>query len=176
MGFTGFILKDLAAIFGPFAYTAKGLHKQMTRHKQPTSFIRKARIMQGQRDLRQCNETEKQKAMEMVSHGWSIVQQFWALMDQKHGEGLTGKVAAKKERNAWKLSGAFENVQMAEKALEASKHGESLEGVFAEQEKEKKLASKPKENVIGNVREGDLTEDEATNDPPNVDREKAKNQ
>jgi len=174
MGFTGFILKDLAAIFGPFAYTAKGLHKQLTRHKQPTSFIRKARIMQGQRDLRQCSEPEKQKAMEMVSHGWSIVQQFWALMDQKHGEGLSGKVAARKERNAWKSSGAFENVQMAEKALEASKNGESLEGVFAEQEKEKKLARKPRENVIDNVQEGDLTEDETTKEPHKVNGEKEK--
>jgi len=165
MGFTGFILKDLAAIFGPFAYTAKGLHKQMTRHKQPTTFIRKARIMQGQRDLRRCSEPQKQKAVEMVSHGWSVVQQFWALMDQKHGEGFAGKVAARKERNAWKSSGAFENVQMAEKALEASKNGESLEGVFAEQEKEKRVASMPRENVIGNVQEGNLAEDDITTEP-----------
>jgi len=175
MGFTGFILKDLAAIFGPFAYTAKGLHKQMTRHKQPTNFIRKARIMQGQRDLRQCNEAEKQKAMKMVSHGWSVVQQFWALMDQKHGEGLAGKVAARKERNAWKSSGAFENVQMAEKALKASENGEPLEGVFADQEKQKTLASKPKRNVIDNVQEGDLVEDEAEKEPQKTEGKEERN-
>lgn len=43
MGLTGFVLKDLAAIFGPFAYTLKGIHKEMLKSTQPTHFIRKVR-------------------------------------------------------------------------------------------------------------------------------------
>jgi hypothetical protein len=42
MGLTGFVSKDLAAIIGPFGYTAKGLHKEVLKGKQPTNFIRKA--------------------------------------------------------------------------------------------------------------------------------------
>jgi len=56
MGLTGFVLKNLAAIFGPVAYTLKGAHKEMLKSKQPTHFIRKARIMQSQRDLKACSD------------------------------------------------------------------------------------------------------------------------
>ena len=47
MGVTGFVLKDLAAILGPFGYTLKDIQKELLKSKQPTAFIRKARILQG---------------------------------------------------------------------------------------------------------------------------------
>ena len=75
MGDFGFVLKDLAAIFGPFGYTFKGLHKELLKRKQPTHFIRKARIMQGERDLNTCSKVAQKKASEAVDHGWSVVQQ-----------------------------------------------------------------------------------------------------
>jgi hypothetical protein len=39
MGLTGFVLKDLAAIFGPFGYTFKGVHKELLKGRQPTKFV-----------------------------------------------------------------------------------------------------------------------------------------
>jgi hypothetical protein len=75
MGVTGFVLKDLAAILGPFGYTLKGIHKELLKSKQPTHFIRKARIMQGQRDVRSLDDNDKRKVQETVNHGWSVVQQ-----------------------------------------------------------------------------------------------------
>ena len=51
MGLTGFVLKDISAIIGPFGYTFKGIHKELLKGNQPTKFIRKARILEGQRDL-----------------------------------------------------------------------------------------------------------------------------
>ena len=51
MGLTGFVLKNIAAIIGPFAYTLKGAQKELRKGKQPTQFLRQARITQGQRDL-----------------------------------------------------------------------------------------------------------------------------
>jgi len=138
MGLTGFVLKDLAAIIGPFGYTFKGVHKELLKSKQPTNFIRKARIMQGQRDLRACDEKEKKGAMEAVSHGWSVVQQVRAIMDEKRSQGLKGRVVAMRERKTWRSNGAFENVDMAERALEARRKGENLDGVLAAQREELK--------------------------------------
>ncbi|KAF8852404.1 UDP-Glycosyltransferase/glycogen phosphorylase [Acephala macrosclerotiorum] len=130
MGLTGFVLKDLAAIFGPFGYTFKGVHKELLKHKQPTNFIRKARILEGQRDFRDLDEEGEKQAIDAVNHGWSVVQQIWAIMEEKRARGLRGKLRVMRERKTWRSHGAFENVAMAEKALEARRKGESLGGVF----------------------------------------------
>ena len=50
-GCGGFILKNFAALIGPVAFTLKGIHKEMLKGKQPTAFVRRARTVQGQRDL-----------------------------------------------------------------------------------------------------------------------------
>lgn len=160
MGLTGFVLKDLAAIFGPFGYTFKGVHKELVKNKQPTAFIRRARILEGQRDLRALDEKQKQTTNEALSHGWSVVQQVWAVMDEKRNQGLLGRIHLIKERKTWRANGAFENVEMAEKALEAMKKGESLEGVFAQQREELRLAEKPRKNVVKDIKQGHGGEDD----------------
>jgi len=154
MGFFGFILKDLGAVIGPFGYTFKGLHKEISRRKQPTRFIRKARVLQGQRDFNACSIEEQQKASEAVSHGWSVVQQVFAIMQEKRREGLKGRVMVMKERKTWRANGAFENVTMAEKALEARKRGESLDAIFGEQREEIKKAEMPRQSVADDLQEG----------------------
>ncbi|CZS97393.1 probable sterol glucosyltransferase [Rhynchosporium agropyri] len=154
MGLTGFVLKDLAAIFGPFGYTFKGIHKELQKGKQPTHFIRKARIMEGQRDLSSLDEKEKKSIGETVNHGWQVVQEVFAIMAEKRAHGLRGRVHAMKERKTWRANGAFENVEMAEKALEASRRGESLEGVFAQQREELQLTKKPRKNVAQDLAQG----------------------
>jgi hypothetical protein len=165
MGFTGFVLKDLAAIFGPFAYTLKGAHKEMLKSKQPTNFIRKARIMQGQRDLKLCSEAERKKALDRTDHGWDIIQQFWAIMEENKRQGLRGRAMARKERKLWKENGAFENIEMAEKTLEARKKDQSLEGTFTQQKEESKVAEKPQRSVLKDVQEGDKVDDFTPEDP-----------
>lgn len=154
MGLTGFVLKDLAAIFGPFGYTFKGLHKELLKNKQPTAFIRKARILEGQRDLYNLDDKEAKRIGDVVTHGWSVVQQIWAVMEEKRAHGLIGKLHVMKERKIWRANGAFENVEMAEKALEATRKGQSLEGVFAQQREELKLTHKPRKNVVQDLNEG----------------------
>ncbi|KAL8686861.1 MAG: hypothetical protein Q9218_006812, partial [Villophora microphyllina] len=72
-GFGGFILKDLAAIFGPVGYTMKGVHKEIVKKNQPTNFIRRSRIAQGQLELKELSP-EKRKLMEkMVDKAWGVV-------------------------------------------------------------------------------------------------------
>ena len=57
-GVGGFVLKDLAAVFGLPAYTVKGVHKELIKHRQPTNFIREARIIQGRNDRRNLSSEE----------------------------------------------------------------------------------------------------------------------
>ncbi|EHK98999.1 putative Sterol 3-beta-glucosyltransferase [Glarea lozoyensis 74030] len=155
MGLTGFVLKDLAAIFGPFGYTLKGAHKELMKSKQPTHFIRKAKIVQGQRNFKALSDEEKKKAIEQVDHGWEVVQQIWEIMEEKKADGLKGRVKFLKEKKTWRANGAFENVEMAERALEARRKGESLEGVFERQREELKLAERPRKNVQQDMQEGE---------------------
>jgi hypothetical protein len=154
MGLTGFVLKDLAAIFGPFGYTLKGVHKEPLKHKQPTHFIRKAQIIQGQRDAIELDTSEKKKVNEAVSHGWSVVLQVWDIMEEKRTHCLKGRIHFLRERKMWRANGAFENVWMAEKALEARRKGESLEGVFSQQREELQLAKRPRKNVNQDIGQG----------------------
>ena len=144
-GFTGFVLKDIAAIVGPFGYTLKGVHKELLKSKQPTKFIRKARIMQGQRDLQALDSKKRKETEETVFHGWSVVQQVWAIMEGTRAQELKGKVELLRERKTWRANRVFENVEMAEKAVAARKKGENLEGVFTQQRDELKLNAKAEE-------------------------------
>lgn len=167
MGLTGFVLKDLAAIFGPFGYTLKGVHKEMTKSRQPTHFIRKARIIQGQRDLKALTPEVRKQTEEMVRHGWSVVRQIWVLMEEKRREGLKGRIHAMRERKTWRTNGAFENVEMAEKALAARQRGQSLDEVFAEQRREMQATRKPRKNVVTDIQEGKGGEKDKGEQPVN---------
>ncbi|KAF2009278.1 glycosyltransferase family 1 protein [Aaosphaeria arxii CBS 175.79] len=61
MGVGGFVLKDIAAILGPGAYTMKGLDEEGRKKYQPTTFIRKARIIQGQKELSELGPRRSRK-------------------------------------------------------------------------------------------------------------------
>lgn len=52
-GIGGFVLKDIAALLGPGAYLMKGLDAEYMKKYQPTTFIRRGRIAQGQLELQQ---------------------------------------------------------------------------------------------------------------------------
>ncbi|KAF2686015.1 glycosyltransferase family 1 protein [Lentithecium fluviatile CBS 122367] len=50
-GVGGFVLKDIAAFLGPGAYFMKGLDEEHLKKYQPTDFLRRARIMQGRKEV-----------------------------------------------------------------------------------------------------------------------------
>lgn len=52
-GIGGFVLKDIAALLGPSAYFMKGLDAEYMKKYQPTTFIRRGRIAQGQLELQE---------------------------------------------------------------------------------------------------------------------------
>jgi hypothetical protein len=133
MGLTGFVLKDLAAIIAPFGYTFKGMHKELLKGKQPTNFIRKAHIIQGQRDLHVLDDKEKATIIDTVNHGWLAAQQIWATVEAKSAQGLRGKLHVMRACRTWRTNGALENVEMADGALKAARGGESLDAISEQQ-------------------------------------------
>lgn len=152
------MLKNVAALLGPFAYTAKGLHKEMIKHRQPTAFIRKARIIQGGKELRALkiasNSGEAKDVTlnpgevsvyaprrgenlanveEKVDDGWRIMIEVLETADSMSQEGmlrLKGKMQLHKERSKWREAGALDSVAMAERALQAHKDGKDVRQVL----------------------------------------------
>lgn len=131
MGLTGFFLKDLAAIIGPFGHTFKGVHKEFKKYKQPTNFIRKARVLEGQRDLDNLNKEDSKTIYDSVHNSWSVLQQISDLLKKRRSSGLRDQVRMIKQRRLWKKSGGFDNIKIAEKVLEALKKGEDLSHISA---------------------------------------------
>ncbi|KAL3421045.1 glycosyltransferase family 28 domain-containing protein [Phlyctema vagabunda] len=150
MGLTGLVLKPIAAILGPFGYTMKGVHKEIVKNKQPTHFIRKARILQGQRDMRGISPDEKKETVKLVLHGWTVLHDVWDLMDQRKTHGFRGRVRVLKDRSVWRTNG-FENVEMAERALAAAKRGESLDEIIAQQRAEEEKAHLPVQDITKDI-------------------------
>lgn len=172
MGFGGLVLKNIAAILGPFAYTAKGLHKEIIKHRQPTAFIRKARIIQGGKELRalkvasDSNEVKDitlkpgevsiyaprkgenlKNVEEKVEDGWKVVLEILDAADTMSQEGmlrLKGKMHLHRERMKWREAGALDSVVMAERALQAHKDGKDVRHVLKRHKEEVKKALEKK--------------------------------
>ena len=157
-GVGGFILKDLAAIFGPFGYTLKGIHKEIVKGRKLTNFIRRARIIQGQKDLRESDEKDRQKAIETVNKGWQTITDIRKDFDEMKSHGIQGRISLYKERRHWREHGAFENVEQASRALKAKRDGEDFDKVFKRQRWELKKAKEPRKSTMSKVqRKGKLS-------------------
>ena len=118
-GIGGFVLKDLAAIIGPFGYTLKGVHKELIKGRQPTAFIRRARILQGGIDARALEGKAKQRELIKMDAAWQIVSEIRKEDKARKEEGFKGRVVLLKEKGKMGKNGTYETVAHAKKALEA---------------------------------------------------------
>jgi hypothetical protein len=168
MGFGGLILKNLAAFFGPFAYISKGIHKEIQKGRQPTAFLRKARIVQGSKEIKAIRDSDKGESStnldavywpregetmrsieEKVEHGWCIVLEVLDSAQQQRDQGfLKGHIAFRKEEKKWRDNAALESVETAQKALNAKKEGKDVADVFKEHRKEVEESLKPREPAM----------------------------
>lgn len=117
-GIGGFVLKDLAAITGPFGYTLKGVHKELIKGRQPTAFIRKARMIQGCKDVKALDDTAKHRELIKIDAAWRIISDIRKEDEAQREEGLKGRVALLKEKRKMGKNGTYETVGHAKKALE----------------------------------------------------------
>lgn len=87
-GVGGFVLKDFAAFLGPSAYLMKGLDEEYLKRYQPTNFLRRARIMQGRKEVEELtrnpesgepedtqeSHARKRRVEKEVSQNWKAIQ------------------------------------------------------------------------------------------------------
>lgn len=154
MGVLGLVVKNVSAIIGPFGYTAKGLVKQAKRRKSPSRFIRRARIIQGQREAQALGYPSERKRLEKdVVEGYHIMRDLCdAIQAQERQRGLAGQL----DRVFIDTGMLFEDTQIAQRALRALRRGESLETITRPPGEEKRwcrgVAEKVKVN--GNSKNG----------------------
>lgn len=132
MGLTGFVLKDLSAVLSPIGYTLKGVSKQLTRGEQPIQKVRRARIIQGQRELRALSEEERKTIAQEVGRGWEVMRALWEALEESENHGMLMKRIH--TRRVRVLGAPFESVLIAEQALAALKRGEDIETVIGKQQ------------------------------------------
>ncbi|KAL8917547.1 MAG: hypothetical protein Q9172_005803 [Xanthocarpia lactea] len=127
-GIGGFVLKDLAALTGPVAYTMKGLHKEMIKGKQPTHFIRRARIAQGVQDVKALDDVARRREDEKVEKAWQVVLDIAQELAVVKDEGFKAKWRFRREGRRLVKEGKFESVGSAAEALEEWKKERRVKG------------------------------------------------
>jgi hypothetical protein len=138
MGLTGFVLKDIAAIIGPVGYTLKGLEKQAGRRRRPVRYIRRARVVQGQRESGALPEEERRERQREVADGWRLMRQLWEEMkraERRKERSWRGRFSgsARRLRKSREWDVVFENVDVAQRAMDALKEGNGLDSVLEEE-------------------------------------------
>ena len=91
MGLMGFVLKDISAIIGPLGYALKGVARQAERSKQPARYLRRARIMQAQREVRALSPQEWKMHYEKAIAGWVALHDLYKAV-QQDDQGVGGAV------------------------------------------------------------------------------------
>ncbi|KAG6365527.1 hypothetical protein INS49_007138 [Diaporthe citri] len=140
MGVTGFGLKNIAAVVGPFGYTLKGIKKQVER-RQPTKHIRRARILQGQKEAAALGPEERDARAKEVVRGWEVFQALWATVEgkEKAKGGLKAQFSETRTRGQG-VPEALESVAMAERTLEEVKRGGKVQTGMKEFRRSEDLA------------------------------------
>ena len=127
MGLTGLVLKNISAVVGPVGYTMKGLVKQVERNKSPQKFVRRARIVQGQREAQALNEQERKKLEKQVVEAYHLYRDLCdAINNEERRRGLAGQW----DRYFVDTGMLFEDMDIAKKSLRALRKGNSLESVI----------------------------------------------
>lgn len=147
MGLTGLVLKDLAAVFGPVGYTLKGIKKQVERRRQPSRKVRRARILQGQREASELSAEERKRRVEDVLRGWDVLSGLW--------EAVESNVQKESRLGAqWRRKGtgeAFESVPLAEHALTRVREGDRVTRAVKEYRESEDLARRSQEAARGST-------------------------
>lgn len=160
-GIGGFVLKDISAIVTPPFFLAQGVRKEITKRiggPGTTAFIRRAHIIQGQKDMQALRESDQKnnnkdmkKTEDMVDEGWRVMRDVWDVK-KKHarhnGGSIKGRLSVAKEERRWVENGALENVNATKRALEAEQEGKDVYKVFSQRRKEMHQAEQPRASAM----------------------------
>ena len=125
-GIGGFVLKDISAIIGPFGYAMKGIHKELVKNREPTNFVRRARMVEGRIDMDALGIGEKrERTFEAVNQAWDLVLEMRRDRQKAKQEGFKERVKLWNEKRRWEREGKLENVHSVQKALDAKRKSEA---------------------------------------------------
>jgi UDP:flavonoid glycosyltransferase YjiC (YdhE family) len=128
MGITGFVLKNIAAVAAPVGYGLKGVAKQAARHRQPVKYVRRARMVQSQRELRALEPHERHEIEKQVTDGWEVMRELWEAIEVKENQRKLRLRALRVEKTKGRGKGpAFESVETARKELQKITRGQEDE-------------------------------------------------
>ncbi|KAI0147236.1 glycosyltransferase family 1 protein [Xylariaceae sp. FL1272] len=140
MGVLGFVLKDLAALFGPIAYTLLGVSKEISGgNKRLVKHLRRARHVQARRELAALSINEKKAVEEESARGWTVMCELAdIIIEEKEKNSInrclphrkTGDEKKTQSLGPWGNGPAFESVDTAKSAIDAIRNGESIENVL----------------------------------------------
>jgi hypothetical protein len=117
-GIGGFVLKDIAALLGPTAYLMKGLDAEYMKKYQPTTFIRRGRIAQGQLELQQLEQRtrvmhireaegkdaeikeNRDEVEDKVAIRWAALKQAIAEEKKHNKQGIIASLTGTSEKKA----------------------------------------------------------------------------
>lgn len=139
MGLSGLVIKDVAAFIGPVGYTLQGVKKQVEKRRRPYKHIRRARILQGQREMAELSDDERKQRVGQVDKGWEVMRSLWEIVEKKEKEkgGLRAQFSARKKRG---VGEAYESVEMASAALDEVTRGGKLTVALKEYRKSEEMA------------------------------------
>ncbi|GAB0134892.1 hypothetical protein EsDP_00003246 [Epichloe bromicola] len=129
MGIAGLVLKPVSAVLGPIGYSMQGVLKQAQRRRSPHSFVRRARMAQGEDEVRCIEASEGSGTVrEEVLAGWKVLQDLdRAIAEEERQRGLAGQV----DKMTLDVAFLFTSVDRAETILADLRAGKSLGDVTA---------------------------------------------
>lgn len=107
----------------------KGVHKEMIKSKQPTQFIRKARIAQGIQDFKALDEKQRLIEEGKCEKAWDVVRDVLKEQEGVKSEGVREKVRFYREKRRLIREGKFESVGNAAAALQEWRREKVLKGL-----------------------------------------------
>ena len=147
-GIGGFVLKDIAAVWSLPAYTMKGIHEELIKSRQPTKFIRRSRVLAGQKDLISLDQHSLQITEEKVQEAWEVILALQREIQIARSKGLRGRIAIHHGKRMWKRYGIFESIEQAKKALASYQAGRSLEMDFGKLPAKQAGHNAPRDHLI----------------------------
>ncbi|KAF1829068.1 UDP-Glycosyltransferase/glycogen phosphorylase [Decorospora gaudefroyi] len=157
-GIGGFVLKDIAALLGPLAYTMKGLDAEYMKRYQPTSYLRRARIAEGQKELSKMESKtritsmeaeegdhklveKREEVEEKVTMRWKALQTAISEEKKNHKDGIIGSLTGRGDNKEGQTVGR-KSTEVAKKEVRRSR---SRIGATTEAPNDKPGRTKPKD-------------------------------
>ena len=147
-GIGGLVLKDIAAFWGVPAYTMKGIHQEIIKGRQPTKFIRRARILQGQEELTRLSKEDMSQADKSIREAWKVILAMECEVEIAKSKGIKGRIQIHKGKRKWKKYGIFESTATTKRALDAYKDGRDLDTDFEPQQRASKEHNSPRDHLV----------------------------